>query len=279
MLLGEEIMTYQAIAFDLDGTLLSSNATILESSKKAIKLAQQKGLEVFIVTGRHHTAVRPYYVELGLDTPVVCCNGTYLYDFASDRVLASNPLSSVQVAELVSAAKAEDIHLSVYTRDAMTYETLNNHFTKLLKWVESCSEEVRPNVYQVEDFQQFIDNDTTIWKVLISDPDVQKLQNFCRKLPFDQVSAEWSWVDRVDITAKGNSKGKSLAELLQIEGISSKEVIAFGDNFNDISMLELVGMGIAMGGSEDDVQRAAKRTIGSNNDDSIAQALVELLGL
>lgn len=77
-------MRYQAVAFDLDGTLLSSQSTILESSKKAIQKIREKGIKVFIVTGRHHTAVKPYYVELALDTPVVCCNGTYLYDFLQD---------------------------------------------------------------------------------------------------------------------------------------------------------------------------------------------------
>lgn len=51
-------MNYQAIAFDLDGTLLSSNATILESSKEAIKKVREKGIKVYFVTGRHHTAVR-----------------------------------------------------------------------------------------------------------------------------------------------------------------------------------------------------------------------------
>lgn len=52
-------MTYQAIAFDLDGTLLNPHATILESSKQAIKKAREKGIKVFFVTGRHHTARSP----------------------------------------------------------------------------------------------------------------------------------------------------------------------------------------------------------------------------
>lgn len=104
-------MSYQAIAFDLDGTLLSSQGTILESSKKAIKQAQEKGLKVYIVTGRHHTAVRPYYAELGLDTPVVCCNGTYLYDFQNDEVLSANPLGNALAEKLIHSAKAEGIHV------------------------------------------------------------------------------------------------------------------------------------------------------------------------
>lgn len=271
-------MSYQAIAFDLDGTLLSSQATILPSSKLAIQQAREKGLKVFIVTGRHHTAVRPYYAELGLDTPVVCCNGTYLYDFQHEQILESNPLPADLAANLIQQAKAENIHVAVYTDSAMTYEVLNAHFEKFQKWVATCPENVRPNVYRVENFQQFVDNGTTMLKVLVSDPDLTKLQNFVEKLPLERVSAEWSWVDRVDITHQGNSKGACLARVLEKEGISAENVIAFGDNFNDISMLKLVGMGIAMGGSETEVMQSAKRVIGSHNEDSISETLSELLG-
>lgn len=270
-------MFYQAIAFDLDGTLLTSQGIILESSKQAIQHARDLGLKVFIVTGRHHTAVRPYYHQLNLDTPVVCCNGTYLYDFHKDEVLAGNPLTTEQANFLVKSAQEQGIHVALYTRDSMTYEWLNPHFTKLLKWVESCDEAVRPSVIKAN-YADLLDGNTLIWKVLISDPDLEKMQNFVKILPLVEYSAEWSWVDRVDITAQGNSKGACLLELLKRENIDPQRVIAFGDNFNDISMLSAVGLGIAMGGSESEVQKSAKCTIGSNNDDSIAKTLSELLG-
>lgn len=269
-------MRYQAIAFDLDGTLLTSNATILAENKQAIARARESGIKVFIVTGRHHTAVRPFYAELGLDTPVICCNGTYLYDFAEDKVLWGNPLSRDEAEFLIKGAQAMGIHTAVYTRDAMTYEELNPHFAKLLKWVESCPESVRPNVHQA-DFNAFLENDTLMWKVLISDPDLQKMQNFVDKLPLDTFSPEWSWVDRVDITRQGNSKGACLLTLLKQENIAPENVIAFGDNFNDVSMLSAVGLGIAMGNAEAEVQQQAKMTIGSNNEPAIAAMLATLI--
>ncbi|QLB21395.1 HAD family hydrolase [Vespertiliibacter pulmonis] len=269
-------MDYQAIAFDLDGTLLSNQGSILESSKRAIKQAQLLGLKIFIVTGRHHTAVRPYYIELGLDTPVVCCNGTYLYDFKHDKVLWGNPLTTEQAMLLIRSAQEKSLHLAVYTRDSMTYEMLNTHFTKLLAWVNSVDSSIRPDVRQVK-FDDLLDGNSIIWKVLVSNPDLDKMQKFVDNLPLDQFSAEWSWVDRVDITAQGNTKGACLAELLKLEGISPEKVIAFGDNFNDISMLSLVGMGIAMGESDQEVQKSAKKVIGSHNENSIAYALTDLL--
>ncbi|MDP8033696.1 pyridoxal phosphatase [Pasteurella atlantica] len=272
-------MSYQAVAFDLDGTLLSSNGTILESSKQAIQKIREKGIKVYIVTGRHHTAVRPYYAELGLDTPVICCNGTYLYDFHQNKVLVSKPLPPKLASDLINSAQAEGIHVSVYFRDAMTYEALNPHFERFLKWVNSCDESVRPDVHQVEKYQDLIDQGVTVWKVLISDPDLQKMQNFVNKLPLDQVSPEWSWADRVDITHQGNTKGNCLKALLEIEGIEPQKVVAFGDNFNDISMLEFAGLGIAMGGCEQEVQDKADKTIGSNNEDSIATELSQLFNI
>ncbi|WP_301099080.1 pyridoxal phosphatase [Otariodibacter sp.] len=272
-------MTYEAIAFDLDGTLLSSQSAILESSKVAIKKVREKGIKVFIVTGRHHTAVRPYYKELELDTPVVCCNGTYLYDFHHDEVLSSNPLTTEQAISLVKSSREQGFHIAMYTRDAMTFEVLNPHFEKLLAWVDTCPIDAKPDIHQVNHFDTYLDGKTIIWKVLISDSNSLKMQKYVDNLPLDQFSPEWSWSDRVDITASGNSKGKCLAELLKLENINPENVVAFGDNFNDVSMLESVGMGIAMGNSELEIQHKAKKVIGSNNEDSISLALSELFDL
>lgn len=69
-------MKYQVIAFDLDGTLLNRQGQILPTSKKIIQHCLDKGLKVMLVTGRHHTAAYPYYHELNLTTPMICCNGT-----------------------------------------------------------------------------------------------------------------------------------------------------------------------------------------------------------
>jgi HAD superfamily hydrolase (TIGR01484 family) len=71
-------MSYRVIALDLDGTLLTPRKTILPESLEALARAQQAGVKVLIVTGRHHCAIHPFYQALQLDTPAICCNGTYL---------------------------------------------------------------------------------------------------------------------------------------------------------------------------------------------------------
>ncbi len=71
-------MTSRVIALDLDGTLLTSTKTILPQSLEALSRAKDAGYQILIVTGRHHVAIHPFYQALALDTPAICCNGTYL---------------------------------------------------------------------------------------------------------------------------------------------------------------------------------------------------------
>lgn len=71
-------MTTRVIALDLDGTLLTSKKTILPASLEALARAREAGYQVIVVTGRHHVAIHPFYQALALDTPAICCNGTYL---------------------------------------------------------------------------------------------------------------------------------------------------------------------------------------------------------
>ena len=72
------------LALDLDGTVLNSNHSISPHLVETIKQISEIA-HVIIVTGRHHVAAQPYYNELGLDTPIICCNGTYIFDYLTDR--------------------------------------------------------------------------------------------------------------------------------------------------------------------------------------------------
>ena len=85
------------------------------------------------------------------------------------------------------------------------------------------------------------------------------------------LECEWSWHDQVDIARGGNSKGKRLTKWVEAQGWSMENVVAFGDNFNDISMLEAAGTGVAMGNADDAVKARANIVIGDNTTDSIAQ--------
>ena len=248
-------MTSRVIALDLDGTLLTPQKTLLPSSLEALKRAQEAGYQLLIVTGRHHVAIHPFYQALALDTPAICCNGTYLYDYQAKKVLASDPLPVPQALQLIDLLDEHAIHGLMYVDNAMVYERPTGHVVRTSNWALSLPEAQRPVFTQVSSLRQAAQDVEAIWKFALTDEDTTKL----------------SWHDQVDIARKGNSKGKRLTQYVESQGWSMQDAIAFGDNYNDISMLEAVGTGVAMGNADDAVKARANVVIGDNTTDSIAQ--------
>ena len=114
-------MTTRVIALDLDGTLLTPKKTLLPSSIEALARAREAGYQLIIVTGRHHVAIHPFYQALALDTPAICCNGTYLYDYHAKTVLEADPMPVIKALQLIEMLNEHHIHGLMYVDDAMVY--------------------------------------------------------------------------------------------------------------------------------------------------------------
>ena len=265
-------MTSRVIALDLGGTLLTPQKTLLPSSVDALKRAQEVGYQLLIVTGRHHVAIHPFYQALGLDTPAICCNGTYLYDYQAKKVLESDPLPVDRALQLIDLLDEHDVHGLMYVDESMMYERATGHVIRTSKWALSLPEAQRPVFTQVSSLRQAAQEVNAIWKFALTDEDTGKLNAFASRVEQALgLECEWSWHDQVDIARKGNSKGKRLTQYVESQGGSMQDVIAFGDNYNDISMLEAAGTGVAMGNADDAVKARANVVIGDNTVDSIAQ--------
>lgn len=265
-------MTSRVIALDLDGTLLTPQKTLLPSSLEALKRAQEAGYQLLIVTGRHHVAIHPFYQALALDTPAICCNGTYLYDYKAKKVLQADPLPVPQALQLIDLLDEHAIHGLMYVDDAMLYERPTGHVIRTSNWAQALPEAQRPVFTQVPSLAQAAREVNAIWKFALTGEDTGKLNDFATQVEQTLgLECEWSWHDQVDIARKGNSKGKRLTEYVESIGGSMKDVIAFGDNYNDISMLEAAGTGVAMGNADDAVKARANVVIGDNTTNSIAE--------
>ncbi|MFG6654279.1 pyridoxal phosphatase [Scandinavium sp. M-37] len=265
-------MTSRVIALDLDGTLLTPTKTILPESLEALARARQAGYKILIVTGRHHVAIHPFYQALALDTPAICCNGTYLYDYQAKKVVEADPMPVEKARALVGLLAEHDIHGLMYVDDTMMYEQATGHVTRTLNWAQQLPEAQRPSFTQVASLTQAAQEVKSVWKFALTDQDTHKLNNFANHAAKTlDLECEWSWHDQVDIARKGNSKGYRLARWVESQGLSMQDVIAFGDNFNDISMLEAAGTGVAMGNADDAVKARANVVIGDNTTHSIAE--------
>jgi len=271
-------MTSRVIALDLDGTLLTPKKTLLPSSLEALARAKAAGHQLIIVTGRHHVAIHPFYQALALDTPAICCNGTYLYDYHAKKVLSADPLPVSQAQQLIALLDEHAVHGLMYVDNAMLYEKPTGHVERTNTWAQQLPPEQRPVFRQVTSLRTAAQEVEAIWKFALTDTDTQKLKNFAHHVEQTLgLECEWSWHDQVDIARAGNSKGRRLSEWVASQGLSMKDVVAFGDNYNDISMLEAAGVGVAMGNADDAVKAHANVVIGDNTVDSIAQFIYKEL--
>ena len=267
---------FKLLAFDLDGTLLNSEDRILESSRKAIREVLGRGIKVVLATGRHHVTTYPYHCELGLDTPAICCNGTYIIGFQPQRMIDSDPLGRSESLAILEIARKMGMHILIYVRDEMLFEIKNAHVRNLLSWGASLPGHLTPSIKQVDDFLEVLQTAECIFKFVLSHSDQGQFDQAIEVI--DQmpgVSCVRSWVNRTDVFKSGNSKGLALVRLARQWQISPDEIIAVGDNDNDISMVSRVGLGVAMGDSTDALRLVADRQIGSHNDDSIARMIRE----
>ncbi len=267
-------MDYKVIALDLDGTLLTPEKQILPASLSALHIARKAGAKVVIVTGRHYVAIHPFYQALALDTPAICCNGALTYDYHQQKVLASAPLRSDQAQQLIELLDAHNVHGLMYADDAMIYQEATGHIVRTEKWGNALPESQRPKFLHVKSLRDAANEVDAIWKFALTDTDIVKLQTFTAVVEREMgITCEWSWHDQVDIAQSGNSKGKRLAQWVESQGLTMKQVIAFGDNFNDLSMLKSAGLGVAMGNAVEEVKACADVVIGNNTETGIAELI------
>lgn len=273
-------MKYKLLALDLDGTTLTSENTILPEVKAAIQKAKSD-IQVMIVTGRHHTAARPYYLDLGLDTMSICCNGTYIYDYLNNKVITENSIPKNIGEQFISMSKENDLKMLMYITDAMVLSKTQpvDYIAKLEDWAQTFPVDIRPDIHRIDSFEQTLTETPYLWK-FVAEGEPESIDQFIKQ-PFiqDNFSAEQSWSNRFDFAFKGNTKGARLKEYLEENQISPSEVIAIGDNFNDISMIELAGLGVAMAHSDDEVKASADYvTAEDNNGKGILEVLEKFIG-
>ncbi len=172
---------------------------------------------------------------------------------------------------LTNMLAEHDIHGLMYVDNAMLYERPTGHVIRTTNWAQSLPVEQRPVFTQVNSLAQAAREVQAVWKFALTDENIPKLQAFAQTVGQKLgLECEWSWHDQVDIARAGNSKGKRLAQWVAAQGLSMQDVIAFGDNYNDLSMLEAAGTGVAMGNAVEEVKARANVVIGENETTSIA---------
>lgn len=259
---------FKMICLDIDGTLLNSKHQITTETKKAIKTAvEEKGIPVILVSARMPKGIIFLQKELEIEAPIICYSGALALD-KNGEILFQKHMSVSDIKEVYEVAKKLGVHVSLYKDDEWCIE-------KMDKWARQEHEitNIIPNVINFGFlFKIWEMEDSGPNKVLcMADPD--KINLLKEHLKIDSLNIYPSKPTYLEIMPKGASKTSAIEILRKKFNIKQSEILAAGDNYNDIDMIEYAGLGVAMGNAPEEVKRCSDFVTLSNDEDGVAEVI------
>lgn len=267
-------MNYKLIALDLDGTLKNTKNKITPKTREALIKAQKNGVKIVLASGRPTPGLRHEAKELELDKfggYLLSFNGAHVSDYKTKETIYEQTLTIEEAKKAYDRAKEYNLACMTYENNIVVTEDDEDEYVK----VEGNINDIA--IVKVENWKKNLKN--PIHKVLLTGkPEfvASIIDEF--KEPFgDSLSIYRSAPFFIEIMAEGIDKAASLDRLAKSLGIKQEEVMAFGDGYNDLSMIEYAGMGVAMNNAVDGVKARANYITLSNDEDGIAYALDKFL--
>ncbi|MFI3261562.1 MAG: Cof-type HAD-IIB family hydrolase [Rikenellaceae bacterium] len=260
---------YNIIVLDLDGTLTDSKKELSERNRKALIAAQQQGACIVLASGRPTYGIVPIAQALELDKfggYILSFNGGMIIEYATGKIIYQNSLPEELIKPLYEESKAAGCTILSYDGDVIFAE----ESAEKNKYV---AHEAFLNKMQVRECQSFTEQvKEPLTKCLsVGDPElVIELEKHLLSLYGSKMSIYRSEPFFLELVPLGIDKAQSLEKLLQYTGGSKDEMVAFGDGFNDLSMIEYAGCGVAMANAQNVLLERANQTTLSNDEDGVA---------
>ncbi|MBZ9609134.1 Cof-type HAD-IIB family hydrolase [Clostridium estertheticum] len=268
-------MDYKLICIDMDGTLLNDKKTISERNLSAIRLANKKGVKIAVCTGRIFASADFFSDLLGVKSPVIAANGAYIREKDRDEVVYNEALGVEKCKKLLSVFKKYEIYPHFYTKDMIFTENLTYSTSFYAGVNKTLPKDKQIKVVLVKEWNEiFKKYETEIFKGIGVDEDTEKIRKAKISLrDMDNFEVVSSHFDNFEVTNKGVSKGNAVKILADYYGINREQVICIGDSENDLSMIKIAGLGVAMGNGDGFVKEAAKYITDTNNNDGVAKVI------
>ncbi|MDZ5470308.1 Cof-type HAD-IIB family hydrolase [Bacillus sp. 31A1R] len=263
------------IALDLDGTLLKDDKTISSTTKKVIARAREEGHIVMIATGRPFRSSEMYYKELNLNTPIVNFNGAFVHHPLQNSWGAYHtPLDMGVAKDIVEACQSFEFHNII--AEVIDDVYFHYHDEKLMD-IFGLGE---PSI-TTGDIRRFLKDDPTSLLIHTDEEHVKSIRNHLSDVHAEVIdhrrwAAPWHVIE---IVKTGLNKAIGLKTVSDYLHIPKERIIAFGDEDNDLEMLEFAGRGIAMGNAIEELKNISNEITLTNEEDGIAKYLNDFLNL
>jgi Cof subfamily protein (haloacid dehalogenase superfamily) len=279
------------IALDIDGTLMPSSGTLMSARTRSALLAvEAAGIEIVIATGRRQAYAIPLLDQVGLraDTVLISSNGTVTRTFAGEPI--DRHFLPVATARALCPALRPFGGTTVFTfdklgRGELVLESIDRLHARVEKWVEAN----RPWIEEISPLERAFDGDEAPIQAMMCGTvaEMKAAEAFLEASEFEGLvelhRTEYAERDLsiLDILPLGCSKGIALARLSERRGIAQPEVMAIGDNWNDLEMLRWAGQPVLMGNASAELVEIAEaegwQMTATNDEDGVALVLEALL--
>ncbi|GIO24434.1 HAD family hydrolase [Oceanobacillus sp. J11TS1] len=265
------------IALDLDGTLLSDDKKISAKNKQTINQAMEEGHIVVIATGRPGRASIQYYQELQLKTPMVNFNGALVHHPLNTNWKGFHtpmPLSTAhRIIDISNEIEVKNILAEV--QDQVYLEQYSEDIMSIFK--DSTDE----SPYIVGDIKSKLQHDPTSVLIYPDASQVQELRSHLNDYHAEVIEhrnwgAPWNMIE---IIKKGMNKAVGLKRIAEEYNIPKENIIAFGDEDNDLEMIDYAGVGVSMGNAIEELVSVSNHQTLTNEEDGISVFLEEYLNL
>lgn len=284
-------MAIKLLALDLDGTLLNSRGELTERNRAAMALARERGVRVALVTGRRFRDARPLALELGLDVPVISHNGALTKHARTLETVAALLLPLEAAHAVLRAGRAHNMDAMVsddpHGLGLLLYDHINedNHaLAKYIAWSRRIhGPEAVETIRRVPSLDEYLDHSPVHIAFSGTCAMMEMLDQILERELGASIKAFSTMYPKqnfalLDVLHPEASKGAGVAAAAAELGVAREEIMAIGDNFNDLEMLYYAGTGVLMGNADPSLQTNARFHVTATNDeDGVAFAIEEFI--
>ncbi|MDD2956203.1 MAG: Cof-type HAD-IIB family hydrolase [Oscillospiraceae bacterium] len=267
-------MSYKLLVLDLDGTLTNSQKVITPATRAALDKAMEKGVKVVLASGRPTYGIVPLARELDLAHKggyILSFNGGRITDCQSGEVIYERVLSAEKAGELYDLSQKYKVNIMTYEDENIITEKPDDQYVELESRINKM------NIKKVESFRAHVTFPVNKC-LMVEDGDyLGEVEKKVKAAVGDELSVCRSEAFFLEIMPKNIDKAYSLGKLLEHLGMTKDEMICCGDGFNDKSMIEYAGLGVAMMNGKPEVKAAADYIAPSNDEDGIAHVVEKFL--
>ncbi|MGM9904006.1 HAD superfamily hydrolase [Enterococcus sp. 10A9_DIV0425] len=261
-------------AIDLDGTLLDSQGLVPKANIEALQTFYSNGGIVTIATGRNSISAKDIFEQLSIGGYLISSNGSFIAKMQSGEIVDVLRRSKIELPTLKRAFfLAKEAKISIIASRETQDDQLTFDEDNLVKDDPYYAHFNLQNHSFEEITEQLNDPSLSYLKLALTDKNEEKLHHIQQELKKDGIDSVFSDPHFLEITPKNITKAHSLLFLTEHLGITADDVMAFGDQENDIAMLNCSGLSVAMGNAQERVKTLADQVTKTNDEAGVAYFL------